>query len=788
MTKAPARVRSDTLGTRQSSKRSPLAPALALLAIATPILIWPWLSGAMAIPWDAKAHFLPQIQFLAQSLSRGDSPFWSPYVFGGHPQIADPQSLLFSPTFLILAFIDGTPDPWVVDMVLMGMVVVGGVSLMLWAREQGWHWGGALIAALCFCWGASMAWRIQHVGQVLSLVWLPVALVCLEHTLKRGSTGWALLAGLVLARIALGRDQVAMLGLYLLAAYVLWHLFTARHAGPKKDRQTRTVLALTLSAAVAMAVSALPILFTALLAQDSNRPEIGLTDAGRGSLHPALFFTLLVPDVFGATGRADDYWGPPSAAWPDTGLFLAQNMGGLYIGAIPAVLLLAGGCRGWLWAREMRFFSLAAVVMTLYALGWYTPVFSLFHSILPGVSLFRRPADATFLLGAILSVLAGYCTHRLLTEYSARPRANIVWLAGSAAFLLTLASLIAMGFALAHDRLAGLAQPLGEALVSLSIAAAVLIWAASRARRSPQLAALALAVITTFDLAYHNGPSSATAQPAELYEVLGPDSTNATIATLKASVVTNEVRRDRIELTGLGFHWPNASLTHGLENILGYNPIRLGYYSEATGADDHVGLPDQRRFSPLFPSYRCQLAKLLGLRFIATGVPVEQIDRSLAPGDLRLIARTAEAWIYENPDTLPRVMFATQAREVDFDQIIASGKWPEADLQRTVLVEEEVEETRVARRPGRARLIRYGNTEIDVEVDSPDGGWLVLNDIWHPWWFAQLNPGSDGLELEVLRANVLFRAVAVEPGRHRIRFEFRPLDGVRQQLAGKREP
>ncbi|NJM37878.1 MAG: hypothetical protein HC845_08515, partial [Akkermansiaceae bacterium] len=51
----------------------------------------------------------------------------------------------------------------------------------------------------------------------------------------------------------------------------------------------------------------------------------------------------------------------------------------------------------------------------------------------------------------------------------------------------------------------------------------------------------------------------------------------------------SETRRDRIELLGLGFHWPNASLTHELENTLGYNPLRLGDYSRATGAEDHVG-------------------------------------------------------------------------------------------------------------------------------------------------------------------------------------------------------
>ena len=105
--------------------------------------------------------------------------------------------------------------------------------------------------------------------------------------------------------------------------------------------------------------------------------------------------------------------------------------------------------------------------------------------------------------------------------------------------------------------------------------------------------------------------------------MLSPATGNATIAILKSKVVDNDTRRDRIELAGLGFHWPNASLTHGLENTLGYNPVRLALYSEATGAEDHVGLPDQRKFTALFPSYRSTLANLLGLRFIATGVAVE---------------------------------------------------------------------------------------------------------------------------------------------------------------------
>ena len=55
--------------------------------------------------------------------------------------------------------------------------------------------------------------------------------------------------------------------------------------------------------------------------------------------------------------------------------------------------------RGELWQREVRFFSGAAGLALLYALGWYTPVFKIIYELVPGVQLFRRPADATFLAG-----------------------------------------------------------------------------------------------------------------------------------------------------------------------------------------------------------------------------------------------------------------------------------------------------------------------------------------------------------------------------------------------------
>src|SRR5439155_7432748 len=147
---------------------------------------------------------------------------------------------------------------------------------------QGWHWAGGLIAALAFSYGASMAWRIQHTGQVLSLAYLPMAMVCLDRALARGSTLYGVAAGLVAACIVLGRDQVALLGIYFMAGLAIWRTLSAHEP---RNALRAGALPLAAGGVCAVLVIAVPVMLTALLAQDSNRPSIDYIAAGRGSLH-----------------------------------------------------------------------------------------------------------------------------------------------------------------------------------------------------------------------------------------------------------------------------------------------------------------------------------------------------------------------------------------------------------------------------------------------------------------------------------------------------------------------
>ena len=286
----------------------PLLPPLAMLALAALVIGWPWLSGRVTIPWDAKAHFQPQIQFLAQSLARGESPSWAPFVFSGHPQIADPQSMIFSPPFLALALVDGAPSLWAVDATVLAMVFLGGAALMLWFRDQGWHWAGGLIAALAFSYGASMAWRIQHIGQVLSLAYLPIALVCLDRALARGSVALRRRRGRRGRLHRAGARPGGAARHLSPGGLAVWRLLSvpSRRAALRTSapaaRGRRTVCAALLIA--------VPVMLTALLAQESNRPSIDYIGAARGSLHPALLLTLVMPDVFGAVGPHGGLLGP----------------------------------------------------------------------------------------------------------------------------------------------------------------------------------------------------------------------------------------------------------------------------------------------------------------------------------------------------------------------------------------------------------------------------------------------------------------------------------------------
>jgi hypothetical protein len=743
----------------------------------------PWLLGYVTIPYDAKAHFQAQIQFLSNALHSGQSPFWAPHVFVGTPQIADPQSLIFSPAFF-LAYFEAVPTFRQLDAYVLILLGLGALAILKLFQDRGWHAAGGVVAAIAFAFGASAAWRIQHIGQIQSYAFFGIALWLLQRSLDRSSIRWGMATGLAAGLMLAEPNQVALLGAYVLAGVIFAHWSTTW----TRQGWRQTVRPLAAATATGLLIVAVPIVLCYLYVESSNRPIVDYAEAAQGSLNPASLLTTLVADLFGAHDPKVDYWGPYSVYWNKNDLALSQNMGQLYIGILPMLLVLTVGLlRGVLWAREVRVYTIAIALLVLYALGEYTPAFRLFYETMPGVAMFRRPADASFLVGGLLAIVGGYVLHRWLT--GTLPSVSLRRRLGEAA-LITAVFVTALAVAVDVDKLALAVGPTLNAAGWVA-AAIVLLSIPPRWLKPAGFAAVLIpAMLMTADLAANNGPNESTGLSAASYDILKPNCSNETIRFLKTRMrrAPGTEWRDRVELVGLGFEWPNAALVHGIDTTLGYNPLRIGLVARALGARDYIAGPDQRHFSPLFPSYRSTLSNLVGLRFVASSIPVEQVDLRLQRGDLKFVARTQDAYIYENVDALPRVLFVRDWQYANFEDIMAGGRWPEFDPTATVLLDGEPEIAGASPPPSevaehedakpQVRILSYANTIVEIEAEAAEDGFVVLNDVWHPWWEATL----DGTPVTIQRANVLFRAVRVPRGKHVIRFEFTPFSGAIAQL------
>src|SRR6185295_16847946 len=178
-----------------------------------------------------------------------------------------------------------------------------------------------------------------------------------------------------------------LLEVYVLVGFVAWYWLDGGGRAARLRASIKPLIAGGIAGAI---IIALPVLLTELLATDSNRPEFSFIEAGRGSLHWTHLLSLVFADLFGAMDRQVDFWGAGGFAWNErfgmADLFLAQNMGLLYSGALVPIVLVLGGGRAW--AREIRFFTIALVLIAFYMFGWYTPVFRAMYEVMPGVKLF----------------------------------------------------------------------------------------------------------------------------------------------------------------------------------------------------------------------------------------------------------------------------------------------------------------------------------------------------------------------------------------------------------------
>ena len=163
-------------------------------------------------------------------------------------------------------------------------------------------------------------------------------------------------------------------------------------------------------------------------------------------------------------------------------------------------------------------------------------------------------------------------------------------------------------------------------------------------------------------------------------------------------------------------------------------------------------------------------------RLIVESIALENNERTTTlahlagKNDFRLayFSDTVAAW--ENLDVLPRAFIAHTATPLDDGAALARIATPEFEPAREVLLATGDAWRAPAGAHATAAITEARAERVVVAATTDQPGYLVLADAWYPGWEARV----DDQPVPIARADVLFRAVRLEPGTHTVAFDYRP--------------
>ncbi len=682
-------------------------------------------------PWHSAAK---EIAF------SGHLPLWNPWLGMGAPLFANYQSaLLYPPNWLLLA----TDVAWGQTLLVLLHLMWAGFGMALLARSLGLGKFAQAISGIAYAMSGYLVARSGFLSINATAAWLPWILYAAEGLVRSAGTSsvassgllrslrWraAALLGFVLGLQWLaGHAQVAW---YTLILLVVWVIFRARsNSVPIRS----AVLMLAVAGALGFAIAAVQLIPTLEYASISNRagdldPEFALTY----SFWPWRALGLVAPDLFGNPGTAD-YWGYGNF-WEDA----------IYVGVLP--LLLAIGALASKGVGRIKWFLLGvATIAFLFGLGSNTPIFKFLFDYVPTFSAFQAPTRWNLWLVASFSILAGFGAEHWKVAYGKK----LYWLrlgtAGAIA-ILVMATLINL---LDTEIEPTFTRAIATAGFWLAASGILALLRSDPGRKGWVAAALSVVVLDLFLAGRGLNPML----PAKLSSA--PSALSQEIQGDHRLYMSEELEREikfdvafRFDSFQPGLDWvivresglPNTPLLDRLSSANNFDPLLPARYVLWMNRLEQVPSAQRERLLPTMD------------------VGWQAVHRTNGLPKYEPISDPTRAWIVPSVEWVASPAEATRRATSSTTDLLFI-----AFLEGSARSEQGGAGVVTA-------LSDKGPNIVELVVEAPEGGWLVLADSWFPGWVAEL----DGQATEIYPANGVIRSVWIPAGQHTVVFQYRPI-------------
>lgn len=767
---SPSTTRQRDEGAAPSAPRFAALWATLVYALATLALGYPALGGGFLVnPLSDQYGGFAYRAFAATTIAEtGGFPQWNPYILGGLPYMAAQHGDIFYPTFLLRMIL---PVDQAMTWGFLLHIFLAGLFTYAFLRAWGFGFWPSLVGGAGYMLSGQIASLVSpgHDGKLYVSAMAPLLLWMIVRAI-RDNRIWAY-AGIAITTglcVLSPHYQMTYYLAVLAGAFSIWLVLRGGDA-PLERRVALQRLGASLGAAVlGLAIAAVQFFpFFEYIPYAARGVERGWEYATSYSHPPEELINAYLPQF---SGMLEQYWGRnPIKLHSD------------YLGAV--VLLLAGAAFGSVGRRRfVWFWTIAAVVALLIALGGHTPFYRLWYQ-LPYMKVVRAPSMVYYLVSLAAAVLAAVGMERILNGEKGR-RYFLGWIiAGAAiALLASVGALSAVATSFSAPERAGLIDAnrpdlvMGAWRAFLFVAAAAGVVLLARAGKLPMAAsagvvvALVVADLWSVDRSYFRYSPPA----AQLY------ASDPALDFLRAHSDSGRV----VALRGAYLNLPDPETAHN-DPLVSGDALMLHRIRASTG---HQGNELQRWVelagtkSPAPPTNfgSAQWRRLTNTRYWLTTVELP----ADAMTQLRLAKRVGPVrnalgsivYVYEfqedNPPAWVTPVFVEAPAEATANTVLD----PRFDIARAALFDSStvLEGAQIATLPEplaiRASVQRTDPMHMVVRLDAaaPEGAALVVSENWYPGWTATV----DGRAVPAGRADYSFIGVPLPAGAREIRLSF----------------